>query len=71
MGKELGRLVYSFEKEHSIIEKNVVYFKIHCKGEFVYTRPKNTREVIWVSEKDVKTIPLVNEALRPLILKAF
>lgn len=70
-GEELGRLTYSFEKDDTIIEKHVVYFRIHCEDDFEYRKPKNTREVIWITEEIARTIPLVNEALRPLILKAF
>ena len=69
--EELGRLSYSFEKGEKTIEKNVAYFKFHCPEEFRYSKPKNTREIIWVTEGQVDSLELVNEALRPILEKAF
>ncbi len=69
--EELGRISYSFVSKETEIEKNVVYFKFHCVDEFVYSKPKNTREVIWISQQHITGIELVNEELRPIIERAF
>ena len=69
--EELGRLSYSFESGESIIEKNVVYFRIESFGELLYQKPKRTREVIWISAEEIESVELVNESLRPIIRRTF
>jgi len=69
-GPELGRLSYSFTSQETVIEKNVVYFSFSCLEEFAYKKPKNTREVIWISTEQIAAIVLVSEELRPILEKA-
>ena len=69
--KEVGRICYSFISGEKEINKNVVYFKFLTSEEFIYKKPKNTREVIWVSHSELSKIEIVNEELRPIIEQAF
>jgi 8-oxo-dGTP pyrophosphatase MutT (NUDIX family) len=68
---KVGNISYTFESDDKIIEKNVSYYSIICISEFSYVKPKNTREIKWISEKELPLIPLVNEELRPIIHKCF
>lgn len=71
-GELLGTLVYTFEKDGATIQKQVHYFLFAAMQPLVFgKRPSRTKEVRWIKEAEVADLPLVNEELRPIILKAF
>lgn len=70
-GDKIGEISYAFESGGKMIEKHVSYFSIICTDEFNYSKPKATREIKWISEKEIAEIELVNDELRPIIRKCF
>ncbi|WP_299709632.1 NUDIX domain-containing protein [uncultured Tenacibaculum sp.] len=69
LGDKVGEIAYSFISENKTIQKKVSYYSITFSGVFNYIKPKNTREIIWISERELETIELVNEELRSIIAK--
>ncbi len=69
LGDKVGEISYTFSSKNKTIQKKVSYYAITFSEEFNYVKPKNTREIIWVSERELEAIELVNEELRPIIAK--
>ncbi len=69
---KLGVLEYTFEHRGTPIRKRVSYFAVAPTGETVEfnKRPVATRELLWVSAENLKTLPLINQTLRPIIRQA-
>jgi ADP-ribose pyrophosphatase YjhB (NUDIX family) len=74
IGEFLGTLAYAFSKEGVTVHKQVHFFLFTAakSGPLAFgEKPSRTRELRWIKRADVATLPLVNEDLRPVILKAF
>lgn len=72
-GELLGTLEYAFSKDGGTIHKRVHFFLFTAaeSGPLFGEKPSRTRELRWINKADVATLPLVNEDLRSIILKAF
>ncbi len=73
--EQLHQIKYTFESERGKITKSVTYFSAkpimdEATIEFG-AKPKGTRELRWISQTEVETIPLVNEELREVLRKCF
>jgi ADP-ribose pyrophosphatase YjhB (NUDIX family) len=74
VGEPLGTLEYSFEKDGVKVQKRVLYYLFAVVAEATPTfgsKPSRTKELRWIKEGEVGDLPLVNEELRPILLKAF
>jgi 8-oxo-dGTP pyrophosphatase MutT (NUDIX family) len=71
VGTPLGELEYVFERGQQAIRKRVVYFRVLPAGVPAFgKKPEGTRELLWVSKEEARSVALVSESLRPLILLA-
>ena len=69
--QELGSISYSFSCEKHIVEKSVSYFLISSPEAIRYRKPKRTREVRWINQRELHSVNLVNDELIPIIESAF
>ncbi|QGJ72127.1 ADP-ribose pyrophosphatase [Planctomycetales bacterium 10988] len=70
----IGYLDYSFRRRTLLIQKRVHYFVFIPRKKEHLTfgdRPAIIRELRWISEREVPSLPLVSEQLRPVLDKAF
>jgi 8-oxo-dGTP pyrophosphatase MutT (NUDIX family) len=69
---ELGHLDYLLGEGADRHGKRVRYFRLRSEELLRFgPLPKGTRERRWVRREDVPSVPLVNEAMRPLLTAAF
>jgi ADP-ribose pyrophosphatase YjhB (NUDIX family) len=67
----LGRLAYDFVWEAESWHKHVHYFAVRARGDVALgPLPEGTRERRWVDRAEAASLPLVAEALRPILLAA-
>ncbi len=70
--KSIGFLAYRFEKNNDTIEKIVHYFAATTATPLEFAaKPRNTRELRWITATELETLPLVNEDLRSILQTAF
>jgi 8-oxo-dGTP pyrophosphatase MutT (NUDIX family) len=70
-GRELDPIDYFVGDGSDRYRKRVRYFVLSAAAEVeLCPLPDRTRERRWIGIDEARTIPLVNEALRPLLLHA-
>jgi 8-oxo-dGTP pyrophosphatase MutT (NUDIX family) len=73
MINDLGDLEYNFRFSGDKIHKRVYYFLFITPDNkpLFGQKPKEVKEIVWITKGDLEEIPLVNEELREIIRKAF
>jgi ADP-ribose pyrophosphatase YjhB (NUDIX family) len=71
-GELLGTLEYSFNQDGMTVQKRVHYFLFTASDPLDFgAKPDRTKELHWVKQDEVQTIPLVSEELRSILRRAF
>ena len=71
VGRELAHVDYVVGEGAARHGKRVRYFRLAATGPVPFgALPGRTRERRWIGREDVPTIPLINEALRPVLVAA-
>lgn len=73
-GEQVGALEYTFDNAGVLVHKKVSFFIALPDPRWVCEfgdKPPRTKELRWLTQEDLQTVPLVNEDLRPVIEKVF